>query len=112
MQVSAYSGVPPAPEDPDLVRNGFGALVIGLMLGIGLAFLLEYLHLRGLRSPERSSNSRACPLSARDPTPRLPEQRRGEAGTSTSNTKNSKEHGNGEDVPSTVTCYCVVAAVA
>ena len=52
MQVSALSGVPSAPEDPDLLRNAFGALVIGLMLGIGLAFLLEYLHLRGLHSPE------------------------------------------------------------
>ena len=53
VQVSALSGVPSAPEDPDLLRNAFGALVIGLMLGIGLAFLLEYLHLRGLHSPEK-----------------------------------------------------------
>ena len=53
VQVSAYAGVPPAPEDPDLLRNGFGALVIGLMLGIGLAFLLEYIYLRGLHSPEK-----------------------------------------------------------
>ena len=53
VQVSALAGVPPAPEDPDLLRNGFGALVIGLMLGIGLAFLLEYLYLSGLRSPEK-----------------------------------------------------------
>jgi len=53
VQVSAYAGVPPVPEDPDLLRNGFGALVIGLMLGIGLAFLLEYIYLRGLHSPEK-----------------------------------------------------------
>ena len=53
VQVSAYAGVPPAPEDPDLLRNGFGALVIGLMLGVGLAFLLEYIYLRGLHSPEK-----------------------------------------------------------
>jgi capsular polysaccharide biosynthesis protein len=53
MKVSAYAGVPPAPEDPDLLRNGFGALVIGLMLGVGLAFLLEYIYLRGLHSPEK-----------------------------------------------------------
>jgi capsular polysaccharide biosynthesis protein len=51
--VSAYAGVPPVPEDPDLLRNGFGALLIGLMLGIGLAFLLEYIYLRGLHSPEK-----------------------------------------------------------
>jgi protein tyrosine kinase modulator len=53
VKVSAYAGVPPAPEDPDLLRNGLGALVIGLMLGVGLAFLLEYLYLRGLHSPEK-----------------------------------------------------------
>jgi capsular polysaccharide biosynthesis protein len=52
-KVSAYAGVPAAPDDPDLLRNGLGALVIGLMLGIGLAFLLEYLYLRGLHSPEK-----------------------------------------------------------
>ena len=44
---------PALPKDPDLLRNAFGALVIGLMLGIGLAFLLKYLHLRGLHSPEK-----------------------------------------------------------
>jgi capsular polysaccharide biosynthesis protein len=53
VQMSAYAGVPPVPEDPDLLRNGFGALVIGLLLGIGLAFLLEYIYLRGLHSPEK-----------------------------------------------------------
>jgi capsular polysaccharide biosynthesis protein len=52
-KVSAYAGVPAAPEEPDLLRNGLGALVVGLMLGIGLAFLLEYHYLRGLHSPEK-----------------------------------------------------------
>jgi capsular polysaccharide biosynthesis protein len=53
VQVSNLAREPGAPEDPDLLRNAFGALFIGLMLGLGLAFLLEYLHLRGLHSPEK-----------------------------------------------------------
>src|SRR5215207_6071363 len=53
VKVSANAGVPTAPENPDPLRNGLGALVIGLMLGVGLAFLLEYLYLSGLRSPEK-----------------------------------------------------------
>jgi capsular polysaccharide biosynthesis protein len=53
VKVSAYAAVPTAPEDPDPLRNGLGALAMGLMLGIGLAFLLEYLHLSGLHSPEK-----------------------------------------------------------
>jgi capsular polysaccharide biosynthesis protein len=53
VNVNALAGVPPTPEEPDPLRNGFGALLIGLMLGIGLAFLLEYLYLSGLRSPEK-----------------------------------------------------------
>src|SRR5215204_6295809 len=53
VQVSAYAGVPTAPEEPDPLRNGLGALVIGLIFGVGLAFLLEYLYLSGLHSPEK-----------------------------------------------------------
>ena len=53
VKVSAYAGVPTAPEDPDPLRNGLGALVIGLMIGVGLAFLLEYRYLSGLHSPEK-----------------------------------------------------------
>jgi capsular polysaccharide biosynthesis protein len=53
VNVNTLAGVPPTPEEPDPLRNGFGALLIGLMLGIGLAFLLEYLYLSGLRSPEK-----------------------------------------------------------
>jgi capsular polysaccharide biosynthesis protein len=53
VKVSAHAAVPTAPEDPDPLRNGLGALAMGLMLGIGLAFLLEYLHLSGLHSPEK-----------------------------------------------------------
>ncbi|HKH38558.1 MAG TPA: Wzz/FepE/Etk N-terminal domain-containing protein [Rubrobacter sp.] len=53
VKVSAYAGVPTAPEDPDPLRNGLGALVIGLIFGVGLAFLLEYIYLSGLHSPEK-----------------------------------------------------------
>ncbi len=38
-----YATVPRAPISPDPVRNGLLALGLGLMLGAGLAFLLEYL---------------------------------------------------------------------
>ena len=53
VKVSSHAAVPTAPEDPDPLRNGLGALAMGLMLGIGLAFLLEYLHLSGLHSTEK-----------------------------------------------------------
>jgi capsular polysaccharide biosynthesis protein len=52
VNVNALAGVPLAPEDPDPLRNAFGALLIGLMLGIGLAFWLEYIHLRRVHSPD------------------------------------------------------------
>jgi capsular polysaccharide biosynthesis protein len=52
VNVNALAGVPLAPEDPDPLRNAFGALLLGLMLGIGLAFLLEYQHLSRLHSPD------------------------------------------------------------
>jgi capsular polysaccharide biosynthesis protein len=37
------AAVPQSPVSPDLIRNVFLALVMGLMLGVGLAFLLNYL---------------------------------------------------------------------
>ena len=43
--------VPGAPVSPDPVRNGLLALGLGLMLGLGLVFLLEYLD-DSWRSPE------------------------------------------------------------
>jgi capsular polysaccharide biosynthesis protein len=42
---------PAAPVSSDLVRNGLLALAIGLLLGLGVAFVLEYLD-DNLRSPE------------------------------------------------------------
>ena len=49
--VGNYARVPNAPISPNPVRNGLVALAMGLMLGIGLAFLLEYLD-DSWRSPE------------------------------------------------------------
>jgi capsular polysaccharide biosynthesis protein len=45
--------VPVAPVGPDPIRRGFFALVFGGILGIGLAFLLEYLDDRW-QSPEEA----------------------------------------------------------
>jgi len=42
---------PDAPVSPDPVRNGLLALAIGLLLGLGVAFFLEYLD-DSLRSPQ------------------------------------------------------------
>lgn len=39
--VSAYAPPPQALEGPNPTRNGVLAAVLGLMLGVGLAFLLE-----------------------------------------------------------------------
>jgi capsular polysaccharide biosynthesis protein len=50
-RVGNYATAPNAPERPNPVRNGLIALAMGLMLGIGLAFLLEYLN-DSWRSPE------------------------------------------------------------
>jgi len=43
--------LPDTPESPDPVRNGILALALGLMFGIGLAFVMEYLD-ESWRSPE------------------------------------------------------------
>ena len=67
VNVNALAGVPPTPEEPDPLRNAFGALLIGLMLGLGLAFLLEYLHLRGLHSPEKVEHLSGVPTFATIP---------------------------------------------
>ena len=41
--------VPTSPEDPDPIRNGFLASVLGAMLGVGLALLFDYLSTPGKR---------------------------------------------------------------
>jgi capsular polysaccharide biosynthesis protein len=50
-RVGNYARVPNTPISPNPVRNGLVALAMGLMLGTGLAFLLEYLD-DSWRSPE------------------------------------------------------------
>jgi capsular polysaccharide biosynthesis protein len=50
-RVGNYATTPNAPVAPDPLRNGLLALAMGLMLGIGLTFLLEYLD-DSWRSPE------------------------------------------------------------
>ncbi len=64
VKVSASAGVPAAPENPDPLRNGFLALLMGLMLGLGLAFLLEYRQISGLHSPERVEQLSGVPTFA------------------------------------------------
>lgn len=46
-----FAQLPEAPVEPNPMRNGVLALALGLMLGVGLTFLLEYLD-DGWRSPE------------------------------------------------------------
>jgi capsular polysaccharide biosynthesis protein len=41
------AAVPRSPVSPDPIRNGFLALVLGLMLGVGLAVLVDFLSVRG-----------------------------------------------------------------
>lgn len=51
---------PVAPISPNPARNGFLALVLGVMLGVGLAFLLEHLDDRW-RSPEEAEQIAGVP---------------------------------------------------
>lgn len=52
--------VPDGPVSPNPVRNGFLALVLGSMLGVGLAFLLEYFDDRW-QSPEEAEQISGVP---------------------------------------------------
>ena len=52
--------VPDAPVSPNPLRNGFLALVVGVMLGVGLAFLLEFLDDRW-QSPEEAERISGVP---------------------------------------------------
>src|SRR5829696_6819367 len=52
--------VPDEPVSPKTLRNAFGALVLGLMLGTGLSFLLEFLD-DSWRSPEEAERVSGVP---------------------------------------------------
>jgi capsular polysaccharide biosynthesis protein len=55
--------VPSDPVSPSPLRNGFVALVLGLMFGVGLAFLLEYLD-ESWRSPQEVEQVAGVPTYA------------------------------------------------
>ena len=52
--------VPQSPVSPDPVRNLLLALVAGVMLGVALAFLLEYMD-DSWRSPEEAEQISGVP---------------------------------------------------
>lgn len=64
---------PDEPVSPDPVRNGALALVLGLMLGVGLAFLLEYLD-DSWRSPEEVEQVSGVPTFGIIPEFELPKE--------------------------------------
>jgi capsular polysaccharide biosynthesis protein len=61
MTVTGYAPPPVALEGPDPLRNGLVALAIGLMLGMGLALLLEHFVGSGWRSPEEVEHASGVP---------------------------------------------------
>ena len=58
--------VPESPVSPDPLRNGILAAVFGVMLGIGLALLMEYLD-HSWRSPEEVEQVSGVPTFATIP---------------------------------------------
>ena len=66
-KVSAYAVTPAALEGPDPLRVGILALAVGLMLGIGLAFLLERLE-ASWSSPEEVEQFSGVPTFGTIPT--------------------------------------------
>jgi capsular polysaccharide biosynthesis protein len=58
--------VPESPVSPDPLRNGLLGAMFGIMLGIGLALLMEYLD-RSWRSPEEVEQVSGVPTFATIP---------------------------------------------
>ncbi len=71
------AGLPEEPVSPNLLLNGLLALVAGLALGVGLAFLLEYLD-DSWRSPEEVEQLTGVPIYGVIPTVQLFAGRKGE----------------------------------
>lgn len=63
---------PEVPVSPDLLRNGILALLLGTILGLGLAFLLERLD-NSWRSPEEAERICGAPTLAVVPKFKIPE---------------------------------------
>jgi capsular polysaccharide biosynthesis protein len=68
--------LPQSPIKPDPVRNGLLAAVFGLMLGVGLAFLMEYRD-HSWHSPEEVERVSGVPTFATIPEFSLAKRRRG-----------------------------------
>src|SRR5215213_268511 len=68
--------VPDEPVSPKPVRTGMLALVLGLMLGLGLALLLEYLD-NSWRSPKHVEQVSGVPTFAVIPTFKVPTGKKG-----------------------------------
>jgi capsular polysaccharide biosynthesis protein len=70
------AATPAEPVSPNPVRNGLLALALGLMLGVGLAFLLEYLD-DTWHSPEEAEMISGVPTLGVIPKLKVAKGRRG-----------------------------------
>jgi len=71
--------VPDEPVSPNPIRNGLLALVLGLMIGVGLAFLVEYLD-DSWRSPEEMEQISGAPTFGIIPELNFPTSQKGTGG--------------------------------
>jgi capsular polysaccharide biosynthesis protein len=74
--VWSQARVPDSPVSPNYLRNCVLALMIGLVLGVGLAFLLEYLD-DSWRSPEEAERISGVPVFGMVPEFGVPKGKKG-----------------------------------